>query len=66
MPLIERALQAKIRFIANPANVFATPPKPVLTGRELAEAQKAAFRAFGVRSPDAKPRSARPKPRKTR
>lgn len=61
MPLIERALQAKLRFIANPANIFAAPPRPALTGRDLAQAQLAAFRDFASGR-----RSANQKPRKTR
>lgn len=46
MPLIERSLRAKLRFIANPADLFETPPKPPLTGVDLGRAQRDAFRNF--------------------
>lgn len=46
MPLIERAFSAKIRFLANPADIFEKPAAPELTGIELGRAQVAAFRAF--------------------
>lgn len=48
MPLIERALSAKIRFLANPADLFEKPAEPELTGVDLGRAQVAAFRAFAA------------------